>query len=77
MATTVEEAMSQWGRAFLREEGREVNDDAVIDFEDDTYESGYCETCYYSEYIVRVSTSDTPDGSFVQETFWGSMPLGS
>lgn len=72
MATATEK-MNEWGREFLRYEGREVNDDAVIDFEEDSWSEGYCETCWYEQYAVRVSTTDTPDGSFVTETYYGDM----
>lgn len=59
--------MNVWGREFLRHAGYEVADDAEITFEDDYQTGGYCETCYYTEYIVRVS-----DG--VQTaTYWGDM----
>lgn len=67
MANAVEEAMSEWGREFLREEGHEVAEFAVITFKDDIKRSGYCETCYYEDYVVRVS-----DGN-VTETYYGSM----
>jgi len=59
--------MDAWGRSFLRERDNEVADDADISFKDDIEYSGYCETCYYEEYVVRVS-----DGK-VTETYYGSM----
>ena len=59
--------MGAWGREYLRLHGVDVADDAIITFEDDTEEGGYCETCYYSEYVVRVS-----DGN-VAVTYWGDM----
>lgn len=63
----VQEAMNEWGREFLRERGVEVADDAEITFTDTIHSSGYCETCYYEEYVVEVS-----DG-IITETYWGDM----
>lgn len=63
----IKEAMNEWGRAFLRERGYEVGDSAVISFRDDIEQSGYCETCYSEDYVVRVS-----DGN-VTATYYGSM----
>ena len=63
----VKEAMNEWGREFLRRSSHEVADDADITFKDDIVSTGYCETCYYEEYVVYVS-----DGK-VTETYWGSM----
>lgn len=65
--TSIKDAMNSWGRGFLRDHGHEVEDDAEITFEDDTESSGSCETCYYEEYVVRVS-----DGSNTK-TYYGSM----
>lgn len=67
MANVVNEAMDAWGRGFLREYGYEVADDAEISFEDDMQSSGYCETCYYEEYVVRVSDGNNTG------TYYGGM----
>ena len=64
---TVQEAMSEWGRGFLRDKGYEVADDAIIFFEDDIEYGGYCETCSYEDYVVRVT-----DGN-VTHTYYGRM----
>lgn len=52
---TVQDSMNEWGREFLRKKGYEVADDAVITFEEDSYDIGYCETCSYDVYEVDVS----------------------
>lgn len=67
MTNAVQKAMDEWGIKFLRERGHKVADDASISFEDDIQYGGYCETCSYEDYVVRVS-----DGK-VMETYYGSM----
>ena len=67
MTTVVEEAMNVWGRKFMRDYGHEVDADAALTFEDDIEYSGYCETCAYEDYVVRVS-----DG-YSTATYYGDM----
>lgn len=66
-ALTVKEAMNVWGRAFLSKEGYNVSDTAEVTFTEDTWDSGFCETCSYIEYCVDVSA----DG--FTERYYGTM----
>lgn len=52
---SVKDSMDAWGREFLRQEGHTVADDADIQFSEDNYDIGYCETCSYIVYVVDVS----------------------
>lgn len=46
--TAIKRAMTAWLQA---EYGLE-DDMVVVSYEEDTYNSGYCETCYYEEQVL-------------------------
>lgn len=44
----------------------------VLEFEDDTESSGFCDTCYYEQAVVRVKYIDS-DGDTQFYTYRGSF----
>ncbi|ALH46906.1 hypothetical protein AVU87_gp39 [Mycobacterium phage Theia] len=70
-STTFEASFKEAFKKLLIEEG--VQDvDEVVSVEEDTYYSGYCETCYYEEQIVRVHYLDT-HGAAQSHAIWDTL----
>ena len=67
MTTTLKEAMSAFGREYLRERGHKVADDAEVSVNEEFFQDGACETCYSEYYKVEIT-----DG-IVSEWYWGTL----
>lgn len=45
----------------------------VIEYEQDTEAGGYCDTCYYSDTVVRIVYVSSASGSRREYTYYGDM----
>jgi len=71
--STVNDAMSVWGRNYMREAGWDIDDSQPVEFIEDSFDAGYCETCAYTEYVVNLRAYDKTLGIYVTEQYYGTL----
>ena len=67
-----EEVIHKWGRKLLKEAGKTVKDDEAVSVNLSYQESGYCETCSYTEGVVEIWSSS---GSITIESYGFTQAL--
>lgn len=57
---------------YLKKFGAHLDAKEVTGYEDDTESSGYCDTCWYEEAIVRICYKNAND-EVLEHTYYGSF----